>query len=281
MAGILLRLLAVLALILAAPSARAAECFPVARGPGANEYAQKPGLFQRANLQTAQIPGSLLPRGAVELTFLGHSSFLIRTPQNVTVITDYNGMNRAPFPPDIVTMNHAHSSHYTDFIEPGVKHVLRGWATPPDGYPRHDLRLRDLRVRNIATDIRDFRGGREYAGNSIFIFETADLCLAHFGHLHHDLDRDRLGRMGQIDIAMVPVDGSMTLPVDDMAKAVFKLGPKMVVPMHAFGPWSLARFVELMRAGGYALVRADSRGHVVTRAALRQRSVLVFADELY
>ncbi len=30
--------------------------------------------------------------------------------------------------PDIVTMNHAHTSHYTDHPDPGIKYVLRGWA---------------------------------------------------------------------------------------------------------------------------------------------------------
>lgn len=268
----LFRVLAVLAFVAAAPVARAAECLPVAQGPD---------FLKRVSLQTAQIPGALLPRGAVELTYLGHSSFLIRTPQNVTAITDYNGMNRAGLTPDIVTMNHAHSSHYTDFVEPGVKHILRGWATPPEGYPRHDLTLRDLRVRNVATNIRGLQGGTEFAGNSIFIFETADLCIAHFGHLHHELDGNRLGRMGQIDVAMVPVDGSMTLSQEEMAKAVLALGPKMVVPMHAFGPWSLQGFAQLMQASGYRIRQVAGPRFVVTRAELKTRTLLLFPAEIY
>jgi hypothetical protein len=31
-------------------------------------------------------------------------------------------------------MNRAHSSHYTDFPDPAIKHVLRGWN--PEGRPR-------------------------------------------------------------------------------------------------------------------------------------------------
>ena len=268
------------ALVLNAAPAVAANCFPVVRAPSPNALA-----LHRASLQTAQAPQSpmpdLLAPGSAEITYLGHSSFLIRSPQNVTAITDYNGINRAVVVPEIVTMNHAHLSHYTDFVEPGVAHILRGWATPPDGYPRHDLRLRDLRVRNVATNIRGFGGGGEFAGNSIFIFETPDLCIAHFGHLHHDLDAGRLGRMGQIDIAMVPVDGGMTLPHEDMAKAVLALGPKMVVPMHAFGPWSLERFATLMRDRGYAIRRATGARVMVTRADLKTRSVLIFPEHLY
>src|SRR5438045_25078 len=48
------------------------------------------------------------PEGGVGLTFLGHASFLIESPQGVTIVTDYNDMIRAPVTPDIVPMNNAH-----------------------------------------------------------------------------------------------------------------------------------------------------------------------------
>ncbi|MBV9201128.1 MAG: MBL fold metallo-hydrolase [Alphaproteobacteria bacterium] len=34
--------------------------------------------------------------------------------------------------------------------------------------------------------MREF-GGTRYNGNSIFVFDTADLCIAHLSHLHHTL----------------------------------------------------------------------------------------------
>src|SRR5689334_17904475 len=64
---------------------------------------------------------------AAAITFLGHASFLIESLEGVRIVTDYNGVHRAKVTPDIVTMNNAHSTHYTDAIEPGVKFVLRGW----------------------------------------------------------------------------------------------------------------------------------------------------------
>ncbi|MFT5540358.1 MAG: L-ascorbate metabolism protein UlaG (beta-lactamase superfamily) [Alphaproteobacteria bacterium] len=269
------------------------SCFPTAQlntpraipagfrvsGLGASPFARAPFTRTQAVPTIPGLPN--LPRGMVQLSYLGHSSFLLRTPQNVTVITDYNGLNRAGFPPEVVTMNHAHESHYTDFIEPGVKHVLRGWFTVDKGYPRIDLKLRDIRIRNVATNIRNQGGGTEFAGNSMFIFETAGLCIAHFGHLHHELTRDRLGRIGQIDVAMVPVDGGMTLPHDEMAKAVAALGPKMVVPMHVFGTDSLHYFITLMEAQGYRLLRVPGPDTLINRAALSRRTVLVFPEGLF
>src|SRR5215216_5021441 len=58
------------------------------------------------------------PEKAVAVTFLGHASFLIESPQGVRIVTDYNDLVRAPVTPDIVTMNNAHTTHWTDAIEP-------------------------------------------------------------------------------------------------------------------------------------------------------------------
>src|SRR5262249_56151105 len=68
----------------------------------------------------------------VRLTYVGHSTFLMESPQLVRVATDYNDYVRSPVTPDIVTMNHAHSTHYTDFPHPPLKHPLpRSPPTPP------------------------------------------------------------------------------------------------------------------------------------------------------
>src|SRR5262249_39050364 len=77
-----------------------------------------------------------VPGKAVSITFLGHASFLIESPAGVRVITDYNDAIRAPVTPDIVTMNNAHPTHYSEAVEPGVKYVLRGWD-PAGGVANH------------------------------------------------------------------------------------------------------------------------------------------------
>ena len=119
-----------------------------------------------------------LERDQVRISYIGHSTFLIESPQLVRIATDYNDYVRPPVLPDIVTMNHAHSTHYTDNPDPAIKHVLRGWAG--DERPaRVDVQYKDVRVRNVPTNIRSWDGGTERHGNSIFVFETANLCIAH------------------------------------------------------------------------------------------------------
>jgi L-ascorbate metabolism protein UlaG (beta-lactamase superfamily) len=199
----------------------------------------------------AQAPGPRVMRAAtgdegVEITFLGHASFLIRSPGGVTAVTDYNGSNIPNFPPDIATMNIAHSTHWTPNPDPRIAHVLHGWRD--DGKaPEIDLKLGDMRVRNLPTNIREWGGSgtREY-GNSIFVFETNGLCIAHLGHLHHLLTPDDLAVLGQIDVVMAPVDGYWTLSHEDIAIVLGQLHPRLVLAMHYFGEDILRKFARVV-----------------------------------
>jgi L-ascorbate metabolism protein UlaG (beta-lactamase superfamily) len=188
---------------------------------------------------------------AVAITFLGHASFLIESPQGVRIVTDYNDMIRAPLTPDIVTMNNAHLSHYSDNVEPGVKFVLRGWD-PAGGVAAHRLEYRDVKVHNVPTNLRDM-GATRYNGNSIFVFEAAGLCIAHLGHLHHTLTPTHLAELGAIDIVLVPVDGALTLNQDDMITVLQQIKPKIAIPMHVFTQARLDSF--LARAAEHYRVR--------------------------
>ena len=150
---------------------------------------------------------------------------------------------KPPVLPDIVTMNHAHSTHYTDRPDPGIKHVLRGWRD--DGKPTDwDLQYLDVRVRSVATNIRDYGGGTERHGNSIFIFEVANLCVAHLGHLHHTLNQQQLNEIGRVDVVFVPVDGNMTLDLEGMFEVLTSLKAPLMIPMHYFSTYTLHRFLE-------------------------------------
>ena len=203
------------------------------------EHAPLRSLVRRAALEPDQI----------RLTYIGHATFLVETPQLVRIATDYNSYVKPPIVPDIVTMNHAHTTHYTDYPDAAIKHVLRGWA-PEFGKPaRIDLQYKDVRVRNVPTNIRSYYGSAETErhGNSIFIFEVANLCIAHLGHLHHTLNQQQLNEIGRIDIVLVPVDGSYTLDLEGMVEVLRALKARVMIPMHFFSPWTLERFLSRVR----------------------------------
>ncbi len=211
---------------------------------------------------------------AAAITYLGHSSFLIESPEGVRIVTDYNGVHRAKVTPDIVTMNNAHSSHYTDVIEAGVKFVLRGWD-PGGGVANHHLQYRDVRVNNVPTNVRGF-GETRYNGNSIFVFDLADLCIAHLGHLHHTLTEADLAVLGTIDIVLVPVDGSFTLNQPEMIEVLRQLKAKIAIPMHVFTEATLARFLARAGERGFSVRHAPEPHIAVSRADLpTQPEILV------
>jgi L-ascorbate metabolism protein UlaG (beta-lactamase superfamily) len=244
--GVVLRLLGLLlpALLLAPAGASAASCFAaIAHG------------------KAPLVPASfrIAAQGQVDLTFLGHASFLIESPSGVTIVTDYNGFNRPSFPPDIVTMNHAHTTHWTNDIDPAIKLVLRGWETE-GGAAQHDYKYGDVRIRNVPTNIRDYGFSTEFAGNSIFVFDVADLCIAHLGHLHHTLTREHLAALGQVDVLLTPIDGAYTMSQNDMIEVIDAIRPSLIVPMHYFGPSVLERFIA--RTAGRYPVRESASPHV-------------------
>jgi hypothetical protein len=143
----------------------------------------------------------------LSITFLGHASFLIETPGGVRAVTDYNGYNVPADPPDIATMNHAHSTHYTDYPDPRIPHVLHGWRE--DGRPAMiDLTVGDLHVANLPTNIRDWQ-----VHQGLWEF---DLPVRKYRRVHRasvapapSADRTGPGAARPYGVAVAPVDASM------------------------------------------------------------------------
>lgn len=219
-----------------------------------------------------------VPPGNVGITFVGHASFLIESAGGVKIVTDYNDYVRAPLTPDIVTMNNAHTTHYSMSVDPGVRYVLQGWGDDK-GPITHDLAYRDVHVWNVPTNVRDFDRIR-YNGNSIFVFETANLCIAHLGHLHHRLTPEHLAALGEIDVLMVPVDGSYTLNIEGMIEVIEQIRAPMVIPMHFFSMGGLERFLGALKGTAtkmdYAVEFSPTPSVMVSRESLpRQPRIVV------
>jgi L-ascorbate metabolism protein UlaG (beta-lactamase superfamily) len=206
-----------------------------------------PAAFQHSALKAGVDALLALNPDQVRISYSGHSTFLVESPQLVRVATDYNDYVRPMVLPDIATMNHAHSTHYTDLPDPRIPHVLRGWGPSPEQPARHDVQVRDVRVRNVPTNIRDWAGGTERHGNSIFIYEMANMCIAHLGHLHQTLTQQQLDEIGRIDIVFAPVDGTLTLDTDGMIDVLQSMKAQLIIPMHFFSSFTLHRFLDVAK----------------------------------
>jgi L-ascorbate metabolism protein UlaG (beta-lactamase superfamily) len=206
----------------------------------------------------------------VTITYAGHSTYYIDTPGGVRIATDFSGVYTTGRLPDVVTMNRAHSTHYTLFPDPRIPHVLHGWND--DGSPaRINERIGDVLIRNVTTDIRryfmdDSSGEMIKDGNSIFIFEVAGLCIGHLGHLHHKLDDSHFAAIGRLDIVMVPIDGAYTMSLDGVSEITRRLRASVVLPMHRFA----SPLEEFMRKIGqqFAIDERTERSLTISRDTL-------------
>ena len=241
---------------------------PAATKPEMNESC--PGLIARNRPRAT--PASLrlaLNADQIRVNYIGHSTFLIESPQGVRIATDYNDYVRPTVLPDIATMNHAHTTHYTDRPDPRIPHVLRGWGVSEDKPARYDVSVRDVRVRNVPTNIRNWLdGGTERHGNSIFIFEVAQLCIGHLGHLHHTLNQQQLDEIGRLDVVFAPVDGSMTLDSDGMMEVLQSLKAPLIIPMHFFSRYTLDRFMNRARELKWDVETAPVPTTVISKSTL-------------
>lgn len=245
-----------------APANASRSCLAVAGKPA-------DPLLQRASLEPADTKAL-----EAKLTYIGHSTFEIKSPDGIRIATDYNDYVRPAAIPDIATMNRAHDTHHTNFPDPRIAQVLRGW-NPDGGKARHEVTVGDVRARNVATNIRGWDGGTARYGNSIFVFELADLCIAHLGHLHHTLNPDQLAELGQMDVVLVPVDGSYTLDLDGMIEVLKTLRAPLMIPMHYFSRFTLDRFLARVTAD-FAVRESPVNAVTLSRALLpRQPEVLV------
>lgn len=183
----------------------------------------------------------------VRIHYIAHASFLIRTAGGLNMVTDFTGfIGSAPLIPDVVTMNHAHETHWTAFPDPAIPHALPGWGEFAKGI-NHHVDLGEVLVRNVSTDIRSQWSGVEEDGNSIFIFEVAGLCIGHLGHLHHEPNAEQYAAIGRLDVVMAAVDGGMTVDLPTMMRIVSRLKSSIVIPMHWFGDFTLDAFLTGMR----------------------------------
>jgi L-ascorbate metabolism protein UlaG (beta-lactamase superfamily) len=228
-----------------------------------------PGLISadRPPVIPATFKLAALNADQVRLSFIGHSTFLIESPQQVRIVTDYNDYVRPHVVPDIVTMNHAHDTHFSEHPDPAIKYVLRGWGPSPEEPAIWDLKYGDVRVRNVPTNIRNWTGGTERYGNSIFVFEIANLCIAHLGHLHHTLTQQQLNEIGRVDVVMAPVDGNYTLDLEGMMEVLTALKAPLIIPMHFFGWATLERFLE-RAAQQWPVERSEIPSVVVSKTTL-------------
>ncbi len=249
----------------------------------AQEPPSEPSICTHAAVSAAPAPiveaqqGGALAPGEVSMTYVGHGTFLFRTPGGLDIVADYTGPLPGGGAPDVATMNGAFEDHFSLDPQPEIAVLLNGWSEGA-GAMRHDVVYGDVRVRNVPTDV--YRFGHQPEANSIFIFEIGELCIAHLGHLHVVPSEAQYDAIGQIDIVIVQLEGGgQNLSSTQFLEVADRLGARVVIPIHYFSADALARFVDAFGAR-YAPSAAEGPTVSFAPRTMPERPTLILVPSL-
>lgn len=93
----------------------------------------------------------------------------------------------------------------------------------PGEYEVHGALLTGVRT------YRDASRGADRGRQTAFMTELDGIHTIHLGDIGHELTQEKLGDIGRVDVACVPIGGALTATT--AAALVAQLDPKIVVPM--------------------------------------------------
>ena len=91
-----------------------------------------------------------------------------------------------------------------------------------------EYEVRDVLVTGVRT-YRDDARGHERGRQTAFVVELDGLHTIHLGDIGHLLTQEKIGDIGSVDVACVPVGGALT--ATRAAELIAQLDPRIVVPM--------------------------------------------------
>ena len=176
-------------------------------------------------------------RPVAYLTWYGQSCFLLESASGARVVMDPIPTNIGYLPPadlhaDLVTISHEHPDHTNVSLLQGKPRVLRGLTADKKGWIRIDEKVKDISIRSVGV-YHDGKRGTENGLDTVFIFETGGLRIAHLGDLGHPLTDQQISAIGSVDVVLVPVGGGLTIDAQEATHVVDQIRPRlMVIPMH-------------------------------------------------
>jgi L-ascorbate metabolism protein UlaG (beta-lactamase superfamily) len=162
----------------------------------------------------------------MEITWLGHSCFLIKSSKGIQLLTDpfdsTLGYDVYTGSPDIVTISHQHFDHNY------CKNLLDNYKIIDKIGMFYEC---DVPIMGVPS-YHDKDKGAKRGDNIIFTFKIDGYNLCHLGDLGHTLSDDDIDALGDVDVLFVPVGGNYTIDGKEASEVTTKIKPKIVIPMH-------------------------------------------------
>lgn len=165
----------------------------------------------------------------MEITWLGHSSFLVEDSKGRKVLMDpFDESVGYPIfqgEVDIVTISHYHFDHsYTEKVK--FNHIA-----DKAGF----FYLCDIPVAGIPS-YHDKMQGAKRGENMIFIIEMDGYRICHLGDLGYILSEDEIKSLGKIDVLLIPIGGNYTINGKEASELAKHINSHVIIPMHYSTP---------------------------------------------
>jgi L-ascorbate metabolism protein UlaG (beta-lactamase superfamily) len=170
------------------------------------------------------------PDATVE--FFGHNFFQITSSKGTRIITDPVAPGFYPTPkvnPHAVTVGREHPNHNYVEVAQGKPMILRGLGNYGAEWNKISTTIGDVLIYSVPVYQQQFGNALKGAA---FVFDLGALCIAHLGDLAHKLTAEQVKAFGKVDIAMIPIGGTFTMPPDTAREVLQQLKPKVAIPMH-------------------------------------------------
>ena len=168
----------------------------------------------------------------VTLEFFGHNFFQITSSKGTKIITDPVSPGFYPTPniaPHAITVGREHPNHNYVEIAKNKPVILRGLANYGAEWNKISTTVGDILVYAVPIYQQQFGAALKGAA---FVFDLGTICVAHLGDLSHKLTEEQIKAFGKVDIAMIPIGGTFTMPPDTAREVLQQLKPKIAIPMH-------------------------------------------------
>ncbi len=172
----------------------------------------------------------------MEITFLGHASFLLKGDSTVLYIDPYHLVGELP-KADVILITHPHFDHCSP---EDISRLLseKSIVVSPSGCdvkahikeisPGQEIPLKDVIIKAVPA----YNIGKSFHPKSNnwvgYLVEIESFRIYHAG------DTDLIPEMSDlsVDIALLPIGGTYTMNVNEAVDAVGRIKPKLVIPMH-------------------------------------------------
>lgn len=162
----------------------------------------------------------------MQITYYGHSCFLLTADNGVKLLTDpcdgSTGYDLNDIPADILTISHAHFDH---------NYIQAAAGTPVILETRGAHEVKGIRISGYQTWHDDVKGAKR-GQNIVFLIEMDGLRICHLGDLGEMPDEAFYRRLGRVDVLLTPVGGTFTLDAEQATAVMDQIHPRITIPMH-------------------------------------------------